>query len=270
MRWLTRVVILQGFFTMRSFPAVAAAVVTFALPASASAAINITGISGDPGFRTGTIHYAGSGGSLPNNQSSVNVNVGQIRLTGQDTSNGNAAVSFLAYCVDIFDYLKAGLFDVAGFAFDAEKERKLKVLLTNTAGDIAAAGTLNQQKNVSAAIQMSVWEIAFENADNPFDVGSGEFRMTGNGLTTFNGGTSSAFSIAQTYLGNLNTGLWNTANPNYALRMLVPRDGDNNQTQVFLVSAPVPEPATWALLITGFGLIGGAMRSRGRANTAFA
>lgn len=28
------------------------------------------------------------------------------------------------------------------------------------------------------------------------------------------------------------------------------------------VSAPVPEPATWALMISGFGLVGGAMRRR--------
>lgn len=31
------------------------------------------------------------------------------------------------------------------------------------------------------------------------------------------------------------------------------------------VAAPVPEPGTWLMLITGFGLIGGAMRSHRRA-----
>ena len=29
-----------------------------------------------------------------------------------------------------------------------------------------------------------------------------------------------------------------------------------------MVTAPVPEPATWAMMIAGFGLTGGAMRRR--------
>lgn len=254
----------------KSLIAAGIAAMALALPTSAQAAIKITGISGDPGFRTGTIHYTGAGGTLPNNATSMDVSVGQIKLTGQDTANGNAAVSFLAYCVDIFDYLKAGLFDIAAFTFDPAKEQQLKTLLTNTAGDIAAAGSLEQKKNVSAAIQMSVWEIAFETTGAAFDVGAGDFRMTGNGLTTLNGGTASAFGIAQGYLANLNAGVWVNSNPNYTLRMLVPQDADNNQTQVFLAAAPVPEPSTWALLITGFGLVGGAMRRRRQGQAAFA
>lgn len=34
--------------------------------------------------------------------------------------------------------------------------------------------------------------------------------------------------------------------------------------------SPVPEPATWALMIGGFGLVGGAMRRRSRMATAIA
>ncbi|OYW46159.1 MAG: hypothetical protein B7Z08_01450 [Sphingomonadales bacterium 32-68-7] len=54
---------------------------------------------------------------------------------------------------------------------------------------------------------------------------------------------------------------------------LVSDDGDNTiDPQSFLVklgySAPVPEPETWALMILGFGLIGGAMRRR-RGSVAF-
>lgn len=36
-----------------------------------------------------------------------------------------------------------------------------------------------------------------------------------------------------------------------------------------LIAAPVPEPSTWAMLILGFGLVGGAMRSR-RTRTSVA
>lgn len=240
-----------------------------ALPGSAQAAVNITGISGNPGFRTGTIHYSGTGGLLANNQTSVAVGVGRIALTGTDTVT-NAPVGFLAYCIDIFDYLKNGLFSIANFTFDPGKAQQLKVLLTNTAGSIdavdasalTASQKLNQKTNVSSAIQMAVWEIAFETPGNPYSVTAGDFWMNGSGLTGTNGGISSAQSLAQGYLANINTNAWSQADPNYALKMLVPHDAANNQTQVFLVSTPVPEPATWLMLILGFGLVGGAMRKR--------
>jgi hypothetical protein len=34
------------------------------------------------------------------------------------------------------------------------------------------------------------------------------------------------------------------------------------------VGNPVPEPATWAMLVLGFGFIGGAMRIAGRGRVA--
>lgn len=255
---------------MKKLLASAIALAGLSLSTGANAAINITGISGDPGFRTGTIQYTGAQGTLPNNASSIAVSVGQIKLTGQDTSAGNAAVTFLSYCVDIFDYLRAGLFDAAGFSFDAGKEQKLNILMTNTAGDIAAATTLDQKINVSAAIQMAVWEIAFETGTGPFSLGGGDFQMTGAGLTGLNGGSASAMSVAQGYMANMNSGAWSAANPNYSLRMLVPQDAANNQTQVFLISSPVPEPSTWALFILGFGAVGAMMRKRPRHQIAIA
>lgn len=257
---------------MKSRFALAAALLAgAALPTAANAAINVTGISGSPGFRAGAIHYSGTGGALPNSQSSVAVNVGRIALTGTDTIT-SAPVSFLSYCIDIFDYVRTGLFSIAEFSFDAGKEQKLKVLMTNTAGAIdavdAAALTAaqkdNQKKNVSAAIQMAVWEIAFETAGNPYNISAGDFWMNGSGLTGLNGGVSSAQTLAQGFLTNIDTNVWSQVDPNWSLKMLVPHDAANNQTQAFLISTPVPEPSTWALLILGFGMVGGAMRGRRR------
>jgi hypothetical protein len=37
-----------------------------------------------------------------------------------------------------------------------------------------------------------------------------------------------------------------------------------------LASAGVPETATWLMMVAGFGLVGGALRSRGKASIAFA
>ncbi len=41
-------------------------------------------------------------------------------------------------------------------------------------------------------------------------------------------------------------------------------NGDNSGDIRFSVLAGVPEPTTWALMILGFGMVGGAMRSRRR------
>ena len=38
----------------------------------------------------------------------------------------------------------------------------------------------------------------------------------------------------------------------------------------FTLDAAVPEPASWALMISGFGLVGAASRRRARASVAFA
>jgi hypothetical protein len=38
--------------------------------------------------------------------------------------------------------------------------------------------------------------------------------------------------------------------------------GTGDSLGVTSISAAVPEPASWALMITGFGLVGGALRSR--------
>ena len=41
-------------------------------------------------------------------------------------------------------------------------------------------------------------------------------------------------------------------------------------SDVKIVPPPVPEPASWALMLGGFGAIGGAMRSRRKAVVTFA
>jgi hypothetical protein len=43
-----------------------------------------------------------------------------------------------------------------------------------------------------------------------------------------------------------------------------PRPLDNYTVTIALAGA-VPEPATWAMMIGGFGLVGGALRRRARA-----
>ena len=51
---------------------------------------------------------------------------------------------------------------------------------------------------------------------------------------------------------------------------LDPGGANNSATATFAAANAVPEPATWAMMIGGFGLIGAAARRRTRANVTFA
>jgi hypothetical protein len=70
--------------------------------------------------------------------------------------------------------------------------------------------------------------------------------------------------IANSYLSNISKGIW-TADPNLALAVLT---SSNDQTQLVWganatkVLGAVPEPATWAMMLVGFGGIGAALRGR--------
>jgi hypothetical protein len=68
--------------------------------------------------------------------------------------------------------------------------------------------------------------------------------------------------LANTWLADLADNDWK-ADPSLRLEVLVP--GGINQAQVRLVAASqsigaVPEPATWAMMVAGFGLAAAAMR----------
>ena len=234
-------------------------------PAAANAAVKITGISGNPGYETGTIHYTpgGIGGNAATK--SLGVEIGRFQLNGIDLANGNAPVSYLTYCVDIMHYLGNGTFDVvplsSATSLDLTKQSQLLTLLTNTANLITGANSAQMNKNISAGVQMAVWEIAFEQGDsgyNLYGANQGNFYVTN--------ANSSAQALGQGYLNNLfGANAWK-ATPGYSLETLTAK---GNQQQLFLVQSAVPEPAAWALMIAGFGMVGGVLR-RQRKTTQLA
>ena len=242
----------------------AAAAVAAGIPAAASASVTITGISGNPGFATGKVIYTpgGIGGSA--SRTSQDLLVGRLRLTGIDNAT-MAAVTFDTYCIDIFNYMRTGTFDLQAFSLaDPIKENQLKRLLSATAGAIDSTIGFEQKRNVSAAIQMAVWEIVNESGTSAYSLDSGLFQMGTTGSVA-NGGRA----IAQSYLTNIASF---SATGTHSYRMLAAVNPISNQRQIFL--AAVPEPSTWAMLILGFGVIGGALRKNRRhhhrATIAFA
>lgn len=230
----------------------AASLAAAALPSAASASVTITGIAGDPGFLTGRVIFTPGGIGGNPYRTSQDLYVGRLQLAGVDNAT-MAAVTFDSYCIDIFNYIHSGTFDIQAFALsDSTKEDQIKRLLSGTAGYIDAASGSAAKKNVSAAIQMAVWEIVNESGTGAYSLSTGLFQMGTTGSVN-----PSARTLAQGYLDNLSSF---SATGSHGYRMLTAISPTNNQRQVFLVA--VPEPSTWALLIAGFGVVGGAMRRR--------
>jgi hypothetical protein len=220
--------------------ALAAAVAALSVPSTADAAYTITGYSLNPGNSiTGNIQYT------PTNLS-LNVGIGRLNLTGKDANNASA--SFLTFCVDIFHTLTVpAQFDfkpTSTLITDATKVSRLTTLvgmsnlLINNASDKATT---------SAALQLAAWEIVNEKTTNAYSFSTGDFRSSG-------GNSDGARTLAMTYLNNITTNKWQA--PNGTLKLFY---SANSQSQVL---SAVPEPATWAMMIGGFGLVGGTMRRR--------
>lgn len=245
----------------RILTAVSAATVAAMIPTVASASVTITGIGSNPGFLTGKVQYTPGGIGGNPARTSQDLYIGRLRLTGTDNTTMQA-VTFDSYCIDIFNYIQGGTFDIQAFSLsDPVKQDQIKRLLSGTASFIGDASGNTAKKNVSAAIQMAVWEIVNESGTSGYSLTSGLFSIGNTGTVV-----PTARTLAQGYLDNLAS--YNTTG-NYSYRMLAAVNPVNNQRQVFL--AAVPEPSAWALLILGFGLVGSAMRRRKvRTKVAFA
>lgn len=223
---------------MKRIALAAVAALTFAAPHAATAAtqVNITNATFAVGSNSGILHFTGSPFD------GLGVSIGEFKLTGTNVGSGTAA-TFYTYCVDIMHALSVpGVFDVVPLSqlYTGTKATNINKILANTNATDATT---------AAAIQLALWEVAYETSGT-FNVNSGAFNITG-------GDSGTARTLANTYLSNL--GSWNVSSTQTA-QLLYNKD---IQSQVYL--APVPEPTTWAMLIVGFGVVGATMRIRRRA-----
>lgn len=183
----------------------------------------------------------------------------QYRYTGSYVPGGQPA-EFLGYCVDFLAPVNAGLFQITGLEvlFDAGKGALLTNLLGNaTVLERAAAGDAAKQL-VRTATQLAIWELV-EETSGSFGLDTGSFKaFDADGWASY----ADARALADSYLFNAEN-LWA---PVSGVRAQLLYD-DELQSAVFL--SAVPEPASWATLIAGAGLAGGALRRR-RSRSAFA
>lgn len=239
----------------------AAAGLMFASSAASAQAVKVTNIAFTPGSVTGTVRTP-----------SINdtVGVGQFQFKGTYVSGGGA-LDVLTYCIDLtrsvaqgnvnYNYTVIPISTYAGMS--QAKIDSLNALLTNTTSLLAAASG-QAAINISAATQMAVWEIMYETkpAWSVTNTSSTFYMTTPGGSSNANtNALTSAESLANTYLNNVKTNVW-TVNNAYDLKVLY---SSTQQSQVFLTPS-VPEPATWGMLLLGFGLIGGALRIRRNSN----
>jgi len=196
--------------------------------------------------------------------------VGRILLQGTDHSG--AAQSIPVYCVDVADILGNGTFykqDLSTLTFtDTQKANIVKFI---TYGDALVNAASGFQKTLdSAATQLGVWELLNETASSTWDVLAGNFYVS----RYDNDAIFDAAALANTWLASLKNGDIPTS-ATQTLSVLDP--GHGNQTQVYITARAnnetnepgVPEPATWGMIVLGFGLLGGALR-RGKQKEIFA
>lgn len=244
--------------------AAAAGLMTAASPLAAQA-VTVTNVAFTPGSVNGTIHS-----SLYNGDAGI----GRFEFKGNYAGGG--AFDIFTYCVDLAHSVSLGAVSYTSYSIQplsalatitTAKANALNALLTNAAPLLAAA-TGQDAVDISAATQLAVWEIMFETQPTwSVTSAASAFYMTTPGASSSSNLTAltSAETLANDYLSKVATSSW-AVNNNYQLKLLL---SPSQQTQVFLTG--VPEPATWGMLLVGFGALGGVLRRRrGAALPAYA
>jgi PEP-CTERM motif len=212
----------------------------------AQATLEITGFENDPGSKFVGINIDSLGYRTGGT-------AGRFRLDVRDTVTF-APSTLYAFCIDVLTNLISYTpysvsTSIPGFA-DPDKRAQLAAIMFNSNAVLNAALTQEDKDASSAALQVAIWEILYETGLSGYSVENGNFWVYGD--------FEPYIGLTNSYLANVESGLW-TGDPS-TLRALV-SDTGNSQNLVFQ-TAPVPEPATWALMLLGFGAIGSALRRR--------
>jgi hypothetical protein len=208
-----------------------------------------------PGYLTGTIH---------DGTYSVTAYIGVINLKGKLVNDPDHPMTDLkVFCIDLADdlqhhdiFTERSIADLENTSsnlnvhFNAQRVSDLTKFLA-----YASIQGINDPTS-SAVAQLGVWEIIAESDGNEWDLGAGNLKVTGL--------ASSVIAQANQWLAASQS----QSVSGYTLHVLDP--GAGNQVQAFVTHNPggsisepgVPEPATWGMIVVGFGLLGAALRRR--------
>ena len=204
-----------------------------------------------------TVGAAGAASAANVPVSDVGVyNFNPVDVTGLGTHAATGIIfnnSFLVFCADLQHNIgvghyntplsyQDGLLTVDGYG------NSLSVATSNRIGRMADYGRYLKASNAAdlgnrlSAVQAAIWSLEY------------------NAPVNFNGGLSYLNAQVAQHLQLADNGR------GYAHALIAHAPGDRSGTQD-MTTGGVPEPMTWALMLTGFGLAGGALRRR-RALTA--
>lgn len=189
-----------------------------------------------------------AGQSIAGNAAGAAVDVYAGAYNISASSGPLAGQSFIAYCADVVKSDRVGLPATnyasgnLAAAFGATKANDFLKLAS-------AHYTSINNATSSAAFQIAAWEILFESG-NSYDLSNGSFKAVGGSAAT-----SGALSSAQNWLDTLSSV---TPSAQYTATLFHVDSG--NQDIVALL--PVPEPETYAMLLSGLGMLGFIARRR--------
>lgn len=115
--------------------------------------------------------------------------------------------------------------------------------------------------NLSAGFQLALWEVLFEENAGAWDLGAGNFKVTG-----FGGAVGAAGDMLAATWDYLDTGLKQDGYMNYDLTWLQAEvKGSKGQNLVTAVVSPIPLPAAGPMLLFGLAGLGYIARRRKQA-----
>jgi hypothetical protein len=237
-----------------------------AVPTRAATTVNATQTGYNAGLLTGVTRTIVSG-PVANETLAVFTSRMVLDRTGGSSGfsllGGATKSSFVAFCIEPQQFISLNapvtytvrpLSQAANSlgGIGADKADKLRELFGRNA---ASGGFATMTPARAAALQVSIWEIVAETSSS-LSTTAGNIRFTG-AAGTVEVSTASRISIRDA--GFMLAAINGAVNAPRADNLMLLQ---STTGQDLLVFGRVPEPASWAMLIAGFGLVGATMRRR--------
>lgn len=175
-----------------------------------------------------------------------NLRISPYNISGTlSDGSSSTAVSLMTWCVDVFQTINTGTYGVVSLADalggDTTKANRIAALISHE-------GLTKVSATHDAAVQLALWELLYEDNGTTPSFSSNIFKAWDI--------SSSVLTEATTFAANART-IWT---PSSAYTFQVAKNSQY-QDQLFFTPS-VPEPATWMMMIIGFGMVGASMRQR--------